>query len=100
MKPRSMTAVVDRKRYSTKTSTVIASNAYWDGNNWERSGRNTYLYRTKNNNYFACYLTCWQGERDSIQPLTEDEAIDLWESLPEKETDFEEAFPGVTVEEA
>jgi len=40
----------------------------------------------------------WENERDSIVPITMEEALELWDSLPEKETTFEEAFPVVSVE--
>jgi len=93
--------VVDRKRYSVKTATLLASDAYWDGHNWERSGRNTWLYRTPRGRYFTVTRTCWQGERDSLEPVTEDEAIALYEgALSEHALDYEAAFPGVTVEDA
>jgi hypothetical protein len=65
MKPRDMRAVIGRKVYDTATATLIADNAYWDGHNFERHGRNTFLYRAKNGGYFAVYLTCWQGEQES-----------------------------------
>jgi hypothetical protein len=101
MKPKDMKAVIGRKRYDTKTATLIVDNAYWDGHNFERSGRNTFLYRTPNGGYFAVHQTCWQGERDSLEPLTVDEAVQLYEELrDEGAMDFEKAFPGVKVEEA
>lgn len=40
--PENMTRIVDGKRYSVATATLIADNVYWDGNNHERSGRNTF----------------------------------------------------------
>ena len=43
--------------------------------------------------------TLWQGEIDRLEPLTIEEAIALYEQLPEKSMEFEEAFPGVEVEE-
>jgi len=109
MKPRKLTRVIERVRYDTAKAGIIAHNAFWDGSNWERSGRNTFLYRTKNGRYFAVHQTCWQGETDRLEPLTQDAAIDLWESLPCHddgqggllgETSFEDAFPGVELEEA
>lgn len=100
MHPRTMTAVLNRKRYSTETAKLLAGNDWWDGNNFERSGRQSFLYRTPKGAYFATHLTCWQGERDSIEPLTADEAASLWESLTEQRMEFDEAFPGLTVEEA
>jgi len=48
MKPDSFNEVIGGKRYRTAASTLIASDAYFDGSNWERHGRNTFLYRTKN----------------------------------------------------
>jgi len=95
-----MKAIIDRKRYDTDTATILAHNRYWDGHNFERHGRNTWLYRTPNGRYFSHHTTLWQGERDSICPLVLDEAVDLYESLPEHEVTFQEAFPTVALEEA
>ena len=39
MKPIEMTAIIDGKRYGTLGATLIAGNDYWDGHNFERSGR-------------------------------------------------------------
>lgn len=100
MKIGSMQRVINGKRYDTDKATVIADNCYWDGHNWERSGRNTFLCRTQNGNYFRVNRTCWQGERDSLTPLSEDEAVELWEALQEHNVEFEEAFPGRVVEDA
>jgi hypothetical protein len=41
-----------------------------------------------------------QGERDYIEVVSPDEAIFKYEELPKKEVSFEEAFPGVELEEA
>lgn len=97
---RDFNEVIGGKRYRTETAEVIASDVYWDGHNWERRGRNSWLLRTPKGNYFLVNQTCWQGERDSLHPLTRDEAIAKWEELPEKEMDFAEAFPGYEVEDA
>lgn len=53
MKPLPMEAIIGGKRYRTETATLIASDAYWDGHNWERAGTNTFLFRTARGNYFA-----------------------------------------------
>lgn len=95
-----MDKVIGRKRYNTEKSQIIASDAYWDGHNWERRGRNTYLYKTQKGNYFVTHLTCWQGEQDHLKPLSQEEAINLWELLSEDKMNFKEAFPGVAIEEA
>lgn len=101
MKPPSeFEKIVDRKRYSVKTATLLAGNDHWDGHNFERSGRNTFLYRTPRGAYFQVILTQWQGERDSLIPLTQDEAIELYENLAEKRVEYQDAFPGVDVQDA
>lgn len=100
MQPKDMNEVIGGKRYNTKIATPIADDAYWDGHNYERRGRNRFLFKTKNGNYFTVTRTQWQGERDALTPLTQDEAITAWEEMPEKHVEFEEAFPGVTVEDA
>lgn len=100
MQPRKMMAVIDRKRYNTETATLLAGDDYWDGHNYERHGRQTFLYRTAKGAYFAVRLTQWQDEEDHIEPLTQDEAVGMFEGMREKRVEFEEAFPGVKVEEA
>lgn len=99
--PDKFTRIVNRTRYSVEASILIASDAYWDGNNMERHGRNTFLYRTVKGHYFTVTLSQWQGERDTLNPVTLDEAIDLYEGqLSEHEVAYQDAFPGVDVEEA
>ena len=52
-------------------------------------------------NYFYVVLTQWQGEQDTLNPCTLEEAIDLFErTLSEHAVPYAEAFPGVTVAEA
>jgi len=99
--PEDFTQIINRTRYSVATSTLIASNAYWDGHNFERSGRNMFLYRSPNGNYFTVNRTCWQGERDTLTPVSQDEAIGLFEGcLSEHDVSYAEAFPGVAVKDA
>ena len=101
MQPGKMTKIIDRKKYSTETATLLADDAYWDGHNFERRGRNTFLYRTPRGAYFVVNMTMWQGEQDDIEAVTLDDAIALYEgSLTEHHVDYETAFPTVTVEEA
>lgn len=95
-----LTRLVDGKRYSVSKSTIIASDCYWDGNNMERGGRNTFLLKTQRGNYFLVNVTQWQGEQDTLSPVSEDDAAHMYEELPEHEVDFEEAFPNRIVEEA
>ena len=100
MKPPENFAVIGKKRYSTKTATLLAGNDHWDGSNFERSGRNTFLYRTPKGAYFEVRLSQWQGEPDTLNPLTEDSAIYLFEGMSKKRLTFEDAFPGVVVTDA
>lgn len=102
MKPdKTMKRIVDGKRYDVSKATLIAHDAYWDGHNFERHGRNCFLYRTPRGKFFTLNMTQWQGERDTLTPVSESDAVDLYEnSLPEHEVEYESAFPGVTVEEA
>lgn len=99
MNPISMTEVIAGKKYSTDTAKIVAHDAYWDGSNHERSGRNTYLYKTRKGSFFLLNLTQWQGERDNIEPLSKEQAREFWDDLREKEMTYEEAF-GEIAEEA
>ena len=83
-----------------KTATLLAGDDFWDGSNFERSGRNEFLYRGKNGGYFTVTLTRWTGERDHLTPVSPQEAQEIWERLPERRMSFEKAFPGVTVLDA
>ena len=99
--PTDSTRIVNRKRYSTKTATLIAHDAYWDGHNFERMGRNTFLYKTPNGAFFTVNLTQWQGTADTFIPISEDTAIDLYEGeLTEHEIAYKDAFPDITIEDA
>lgn len=99
--PKDMTRIIDRKRYSVATATLIASDAYWDGHNFERRGRNEFLYRTPKGSYFTVNVTQWQGEQDALTPISQGEAIEAYEGwLSEHEVSYEEAFPGVEVIDA
>lgn len=100
--PENMTAIIDRKRYSTSTATLLAGNDWWDGHNYERSGTNTFLYRTQRGRYFFAHLSCWQGECDTIEPCGIDEAIEFYEGTRDEcqYTNYADAFPGVEVQEA
>ena len=99
--PTKLVRVVNGIRYDVEKATLIAHNAYWDGQSHERYGRNTFLYRTPKGRYFTVTLTTWQGEHDTLEPVSLKEAIALYErSLTEHVVDYAEAFPGVPVEDA
>ena len=77
--PTKFVRIIDRKRYDVATATLLADDAYWDGHNFERHGRNCFLYRTPKGNYFTVNLSQWQGEQDTLTPVSQDDAIDLFE---------------------
>lgn len=96
-----MVKVVNGRRYSTETATLLADDEYWDGRNMDRDGRNHFLYRTQKGRYFTVTLTRWQRECHSLDLLeNEDEARRLYESLACHYVSYEEAFPSFQVEEA
>lgn len=99
--PKDFSRIVNKQRYSTATATLLAANDWWDGSNYERHGRNKFLYRTTNGAYFTVSLTQWQGERDTLTPINQSEAIEAFESeLSEHYETYEVAFPDVKVVDA
>ena len=94
-----MRRVVNGMAYDTKRAILIAHDAYWDGNSFSRKGRNTYLYKTTKGNYFIYRTTAWQGEINTIEPISKEDAKKWYEELPVQEIPYEMAF-GETPEEA
>ncbi|MCK4817928.1 hypothetical protein KA005_19305 [bacterium] len=95
-----MKRVINKKAYDTEMATRIATNDFSDGTNKFNCGRTKDLYRTKKGNYFVVHLTCWQGEHDSLTPLSQGEAIEVYENMFDQREEFENAFPDVKIEEA
>jgi hypothetical protein len=100
MQPQNMIWVVAGKRYHTDKATLIAHDAYWNGHSWEQDGRNTFLFKTPNGNFFAQYQTLLPGEINKIAPLEINEAIALYQSLHKKEVPFRVVFPYIKAEDA
>lgn len=99
--PQEMQRVVNGLRYRAATATLLADDQYWDGRNHERRGRNRFLYRTPKGHYFLVTLTLWQGEQDTLEPISEEEAQRLYEQeLTEHAVEYEDAFPKAQVEDA
>lgn len=99
--PETFVRVVNRVRYDVSKATLIASDCYWDGHNFERNGRNTFLYRTSNGRYFTVNLTQWQGEEDTLIPVSLEDAIDMFTyHLREHVDSFEKVFPTIEVVDA
>jgi hypothetical protein len=120
-----MDVVVEGKRYRTSAATLLASGPAWDqrlgdeprrlldvrvggvdlsaivgGRGWEQLGWQAFLFRTLKGNYFVQFQNTWPGERDRLLPLNQDDAMRLYGELPEKKLSFDDAFPGVEIEEA
>jgi hypothetical protein len=94
-----MQQVMNGKLYDTETATLLASDRYFDGSNWERNGRNAYLYKTPHGRYFMLYTTCWQGERDYMEIVSKTHAKVLYEDdLPEHEVPWSVAFDEIPEE--
>jgi hypothetical protein len=125
MGPHLMDVVVEGKRYRTSAATLLASGPAWDerlgdeprrlldvrvgglelsaivgGRGWERLGWQAFLSRTLKGNYFVQFQSTWLSERDRLLPLSQADAMRLYGELPDKKLSFEEAFPGVEIEEA
>jgi hypothetical protein len=100
MQPQSMMSVVDGKRYRTDTATLLAHDEYWNGHTYEQNGRNTFLFRTRNGNYFAQHQTLLPVITAEIVPLDESGAMTLYHSLYRKEVPFVVAFPCVRTRDA
>jgi hypothetical protein len=102
MQPVKRSRIVDGLRYSTETATLIAGDDWWDGHNWERRGTNTFLFRTPRGRYFVQRRSQWEGADDGrIEPVSVDEAINLYTyELREHRVPYEDAFPGIEVEDA
>lgn len=85
-----MKKVIGGKRYNTETGVLLARN--------KSTGRENYLYRTPNGAYFRHTETIWEGEHDSINPLTVDEAKNLFENYNDTRMEWEEAFNEIPTE--
>lgn len=94
-----MKQIIESRIYDTEKAQLVAHNHFFDGSNWDRDGRNTYLYKTKKGAFFLHHTTRWQGERDHITTCTEPEAREYYERLPEQELSYKESF-GEDPEEA
>jgi hypothetical protein len=92
--------VVAGKRYRTDKAALVAHDAYWNGYSCEQGGRNTFLFKTPNGNFFAQYQTLLQGEINKITPMEINEAMSLYQSLRKKEVPFRVVFPSIKAEDA
>ena len=68
-----MKQIINGLVYNTKTAQLIADDKFWDGHNYDRQGRSNSLYKTQKGNFFILHETRWQGERNTITPVTQSE---------------------------
>ena len=96
-----MIRIVEGVRYDTEKSYLLAYDQAWNGTGHDRTGRNTFLFRSvQAGRFFQVLKTVWEWERDTLIPLTRDQALRLYEVLPVKDMSLEEAFPEVELVEA
>ncbi len=83
--------------YDTEKAVLIASEVPCG---FERGSR--FLYRTDKGEFFHHIVgplsLCGSSER--IEPLTEEQALQEYNQLPDRELGFEDAFPNMTFEDA
>lgn len=90
--PSEFERVINGKRYSVKKAEIIAVD--------RRLGGEIIMYRTFIGNYFLVRTTCFQGESDRLEPISMQEAMEMWDRFPEQTVKFQEAFPGHEVVDA
>ncbi len=84
--------IIDGKSYSTYNARLLASNEFWDGRNWKPRVKGKYLYKTPKGNYFVLHTTQTLEEDDFIEPITPDEAKQVFERLPNHEAIYDAVF--------
>ena len=62
-----MNKIIGGKKYDTETAICVYSG------DWYR-GHKTEIYKKKSGEFFSLSLTQWQGEENTIDPLSLDEA--------------------------
>ena len=76
--------------YDTDASTEIASNRGWTSS----------LRKTDNGHYFVYYTSRYGSGPDRIKPLSEEQAQQFYQYLPEQVVEFDDAFPDAVIEHA
>lgn len=87
-----MKRIIGGKIYDTRKAVCIADDEFSDGNNRLTHGRATKLYKTPKGRFFLYHETYWQGEDDTIEPLTPEEAKAEFEQLSGDPDDWPEEF--------
>jgi hypothetical protein len=82
MQPVDMDVIVDGQLYTTRRALLLADDAGPDGSMWERSGRNTFLFRDPSGIYFAEHRSAWGVDSDYVEVLSASRALQLYDELP------------------
>lgn len=93
-----MQKVMGGKRYNVRTAILLASDEFGEGYKpAEKRGLYTFLYRTRGGAFFRVVINIRDDARetDTIEALTKDDAMELYESLPEQHVEYEKAFEDV-----
>jgi len=80
-----MKQIINGKLYDTEKARLVASSGW-------SYGHQIRLYRTEDGEYFALYLSQWEGERDVMEPLSIAEAKAFYARLSQQQMDYREAF--------
>ena len=67
-----MKKIINGKKYDTENATSLADNR--NGQNEWPGGRGWELFKTTSGAFFLARWSCWENEKDAIEPLTEAEA--------------------------
>ena len=87
---------VNGKKYSAQNSTLLADDTLiMRHRRRDERGRGKFLYRDNNSGeYFLLTVTIVRGEKDSLRPITQAEALQLFDySLLTHYALFVDAFP-------
>lgn len=79
-----MKKIINGKKYDTKTANYLFET-------YRGMGRSSKLFRKTTGEFFIANFTSWEGEKDSIDPISDDKAKDL---IGEEDADMYEEFFG------
>jgi hypothetical protein len=92
MQPVDMDVIVDGQLHTTRHTLLLADDAGPDGGMWERSGRNTFLFRDPSGIYFAEHRSAWRIDSDYVEALSASKGLQLYEELPIHEVEPSRIF--------
>jgi hypothetical protein len=84
-----MIRIIDGIRYDTRTASLVAS----DHNPADIIvGRKIHLYQTRSGRFFLHFVPVAPGKREHLEPITPEEAREIYGSLPDRVMSYKEAF--------